>query len=117
MNPQECSICLTDSINILNKCTTQCSHNFCKDCLDKWFDKGKSSCPMCRQTLQYFNHNGENTRIISIEKPITINQQPIPTSFQRVTITKGLYTSLVFSSIALITSNSLTIFWFLLYCN
>ena len=72
MNPQECSICLTDSINILNKCTTQCSHNFCKGCLDKWFDKGKSSCPMCRQTLQYFNHNGENTRIISIEKSITI---------------------------------------------
>ena len=81
MNPHECSICLTDSINILNKCTTQCSHNFCKDCLDKWFDKGKSSCPMCRQTLQYFNYNGENTRIISIEKPITgINNQSLQIS-------------------------------------
>ncbi|KAF2806845.1 uncharacterized protein BDZ99DRAFT_500890 [Mytilinidion resinicola] len=29
----------------------QCGHIFGADCLSKWFDQGKASCPMCRATL------------------------------------------------------------------
>ena len=49
----ECSICLTNDIIPFNKCITQCSHSFCKGCLDKWFDRGKNTCPMCRKTDNY----------------------------------------------------------------
>ena len=60
-----CSICLND-ISIENICRTNCNHEFCKKCLDLWFDKNKFTCPMCRTRIQYFNHNGENNRIVCI---------------------------------------------------
>jgi len=60
-----CSICF----NYISKediCKTNCNHEFCKTCLDLWFDKNKLSCPMCRTQIQYFNHNGINNRVICI---------------------------------------------------
>ena len=60
-----CSICFNDILKE-NICKTNCNHEFCKKCLDSWFDKNKISCPMCRTNIQYFNHNGENNRIVSI---------------------------------------------------
>ena len=38
-------------------CSTGCSHVFCKECLDRWLDKGKKTCPLCRCTIQYFKNN------------------------------------------------------------
>ena len=60
-----CSICFND-ISKKNICRTNCNHEFCKTCLDLWFDKNKYSCPMCRTKIQYFNHNGTNNRIVCI---------------------------------------------------
>ena len=117
MDIPECAVCLTTNIIPTNKCITQCNHKFCKNCLDTWFDKGKNTCPMCRQALQYFNHNGANTRIISIERnrirptqPININNAP------RVTLTRGLYTLLIFSNMGLFISTGFGIFWYSYYC-
>ena len=77
----DCSVCLTENILPTNKCITECNHQFCKGCLDGWFNKGKITCPMCRKPLQYYNYNGENIRIISIEKyinrPIILLKQNI----------------------------------------
>ena len=93
----ECSICLTENIIPLDKCITQCNHNYCKNCLDKWFNKGKNTCPMCRQTLHYFEHNGHHTRIISVELP-HIRQ---PVNITHVTVTREFYQFMKITTMAL----------------
>jgi len=60
-----CSVCLGD-ISYNNLCKTECNHLFCKDCLDKWFNKNKISCPMCRNDIKYFNYKGVENRIVPI---------------------------------------------------
>jgi hypothetical protein len=42
-----CSICLIDKIA---NCQTNCRHNFCKSCIEKWMEN-KNSCPMCRKNI------------------------------------------------------------------
>ena len=44
----ECSICLNELIEE-NTCTTGCNHQFCKVCLDEWFNSKNLSCPLCRE--------------------------------------------------------------------
>ena len=105
----ECSICLVENIMPLDKCITQCNHNYCKNCLDSWFNKGKDTCPMCRQPIHYFSYNGQSTRIISVERPIPRR----PVDIRYVTITRGLYTSLIFSNVLLLMSNGLMMFLYI----
>ena len=62
----KCSICLDNDIEDNVLCSTGCSHQFCKKCLDEWFDQGKFSCPMCRSEIKYFNYQGENNRIVKV---------------------------------------------------
>lgn len=66
----ECSICLVQDISEAEKCTNNCGHNYCKPCLDGWFNTGKYTCPLCILPIQYFKYNDENFRII---KPINNN--------------------------------------------
>ena len=61
---QSCIICLKDNILNENMCSTGCSHVFCKECLDRWLDKGKKTCPICRCTIQYFENNDINYRVV-----------------------------------------------------
>jgi hypothetical protein len=117
----DCSVCLTENILPTNKCITECNHQFCKDCLDTWFNKGKLTCPMCRKPLKYYNYNGENIRIISIEKIVNVPVQsgairPL-TNFRTITISRRLYIGLIFSNLGLIVSSSFGIFWFLHNCH
>lgn len=60
----ECSICLSESILPENECINSCGHSFCKQCLDRWLDQGKKQCPMCRQDIKYFEHDGDKYRLI-----------------------------------------------------
>jgi len=62
----KCSICLGNDIEDHVLCSTECSHQFCKKCLDEWFDQDKTSCPMCRAEIKYFNYQGENNRIVKV---------------------------------------------------
>ena len=103
----ECTICLTNNIIAFNKCITQCNHNFCKKCLDTWFDQGKNTCPMCRQSLQYFTYNGLSTRVISVEKEQIIPPGPnIPV----VTVTKSFYNSMKYITMMLISANIIELY-------
>ena len=53
---ENCPICF----NIINEnTTTNCGHSFCNSCIEEWFNKGNSECPMCRQRVSYFMLNGE----------------------------------------------------------
>ena len=114
MDIHECSICLTTNICQNNKCITQCNHSFCKQCLDKWFDKGKNTCPMCRSQLQYFTHDGSYTRVISIDRPLTA---PTTHHNRNVSVTQGFYNALFISLTGSIMVNGLMISLYVLHCD
>jgi hypothetical protein len=68
----ECPICFN---NIVGKdiCITNCKHQFCYDCLKKWFEKKKDTCPNCRQKIDTFEYHNEKNRIIYINTIDDIN--------------------------------------------
>ena len=33
------------------KCTFICKHAFCYECVQKWYEGGANSCPMCRRSM------------------------------------------------------------------
>ena len=70
-----CSICL-DDINDSIMCFTNCNHSYCKTCLDKWFDKGNNSCPLCRGQIKYFKYQNETNRVIILNSNIN-NSSPV----------------------------------------
>ena len=109
----ECSICLTTDIVLIDKCITQCNHNYCKNCLDSWFNKGKNTCPMCRQPLQYFVHNGHNTRVISVERP----RVRVPPNLGHVTVTRSFYQAMKITTMILTGANLFTLYLITQYCN
>tara|TARA_B100000212_G_C27289819_1_gene496753 strand:- start:44 stop:562 length:519 start_codon:yes stop_codon:yes gene_type:complete len=91
----ECSICLIPTIEEREKCTNDCGHSFCKSCLDTWLNRGKFSCPLCRNPITYFDYNSEKYRLIKIPQrnPINQNQQH---QFPTVTINKSVFKCLKF---------------------
>ena len=70
----ECCICLNEHIIELNKCLTNCNHDFCRICLIEWFNKGKTSCPLCRNDIDYFMNNYEKNNIIKVKIPVSSNR-------------------------------------------
>jgi len=79
-----CSICLAPILSD-DLCITDCNHEFCKECLDKWFNENKLSCPLCRSTIEYFNYNNINNRIVCIIKNI---RDTSPINVQHIIITR-----------------------------
>ena len=59
-----CSICLEEAVENENICETNCSHFFCQTCLDEWFNRGQISCPICRDSINYFKNMETNYRVI-----------------------------------------------------
>ena len=59
---EQCSVCLTEEI--VDLCTTNCDHAYCKACLDSWFNRGNKSCPLCRQDIQYITNDEETYRVV-----------------------------------------------------
>lgn len=99
MNVQ-CSICLQDIINI-NTCITNCHHRYCVDCLNRWFDRGQSSCPMCRGTVRYITHDNQSHRIIFNRLDNQDNQPHVQVQGNNVLITKQFYKFIKLSYILL----------------
>ena len=91
MNVQ-CSICLQEIINI-NTCVTNCHHRYCVDCLNRWFDRGQSSCPMCRGTVRYITHDNQSHRIIfnRLDNQHIQSQPHVQSQGNNVRITKQFY--------------------------
>ena len=61
---QFCAVCLNEEILNEHICITNCSHIFCRTCLDNWFNQGKGSCPICRTPIQYFKNEDNNYRVV-----------------------------------------------------
>ncbi len=107
INNNECSVCF-NTITLEQLCITNCNHNFCKECLDKWFNIGKSSCPMCRTPIDYFKHLNKDTRVICVTK--TINRPPLPNNNGNLIIQRRLYLILLTGSIWSLISSGLNIY-------
>lgn len=61
----ECAICLEPYVD---KCETNCKHEFCKKCLNNWVQSRKISCPICRTKIRYYLFNSEIYEIIIYRK-------------------------------------------------
>ena len=57
-----CSICLISPIPPLNVCVTNCSHRFCKTCLETWQNRINRDCPICREDITYYMYNNSQIR-------------------------------------------------------
>ena len=110
LNMDTCPICFND-MNFDSRCITNCNHEFCKSCLDNWFDKGKISCPNCRIDIRYITHMNIKVRLLLIQekiiREIIINE---PNQANRLVIKKYLYTSLFAGNIICLASVALNIY-------
>ena len=48
---KKCPICL-NSLENHTRCITNCNHEFCIDCINKWININKIYCPLCKQQLK-----------------------------------------------------------------
>ena len=44
-----CSICNKPFIEPIS---TPCDHTFCRDCIKRWIEKNRKTCPTCRQQIK-----------------------------------------------------------------
>jgi|TARA_B110000285_G_C15011445_1_gene556663 hypothetical protein len=105
-----CSICLDENIEEEDISTTNCSHSFCNKCLEDWLNKGKYSCPLCRNEIKTFITNDKETRILPIQvrsNTPMINNIPVTTIIRNLVNSNILlkYGLCLTLSILAITSN------------
>ncbi len=70
-NNHICTICMKEDLNDEEIYFTNCDHEFCKSCLDDWFQRGNQSCPLCRTEIDTYKYKDENYKLIIHE---TINE-------------------------------------------
>jgi hypothetical protein len=63
---KQCSICL-DEFKNEEICITNCNHNYCNDCLTRWFEQNKVECPLCRSEIKNFFCNDTLNNIVKVE--------------------------------------------------
>ena len=67
-----CSICLGDIVED-NLCKTNSNHEFCKSCLDLWFQSHNNTCPMCRHEFPSEEKKVEEEELEEERKEIDVN--------------------------------------------
>ena len=60
-----CSICL-QNVNEDEKCTTNCNHSFCLNCINNWFEQNTDICPLCRRRIISYDSRDGKHHIITI---------------------------------------------------
>ena len=110
---EQCAICL-DSIVDEQECINNCGHKFCKSCLDRYLDSGKIECPLCRQPIQYFEHNSEHFRLI-LKKVSDRQREPRVLQPNNLVVDRKRYMIYRFLFIALFTTNIMDMFMHKIY--
>lgn len=110
---EQCAICL-DSIVDEQECINNCGHKFCKPCLDQYLDSGKNECPLCRQPIQYFEHNSEHFRLI-LKKVTDRQREPRVLQPNHLVVDRKKYMIYKFIFIALFTTNIMDMFMHKIY--
>ena len=60
----KCTICLKENLNDEEIYYTNCNHEFCKSCLDDWFQRGNQSCPLCRSEITEYKYKDEKYKLV-----------------------------------------------------
>ena len=123
----ECAICLKTDIIEEEICINNCGHNFCKPCIDTWFNRGHNSCPICRQIITYFDNGPNRYRIIfrnnrspravrparpvNAANPVNADNAVQDEPDNGIYITKKLMDSLKFTGVALIGLLSIQLYY------
>ena len=110
---EQCAICL-DTIVDEQECINNCGHKFCKSCLDQYLDSGKTECPLCRQPIQYFEHNSEHFRLI-LKKVTDRQREPRVLQPNHLVVDRKKYMIYKFIFIALFTTNIMDMFMHKIY--
>ena len=63
-NNISCSICIKEDFSNDDIYTTNCGHEFCKSCLDDWFQRGNVTCPLCRGEITDYTHQNKNYKLV-----------------------------------------------------
>ena len=71
-NDKTCIVCYNYTIPE-DLCETNCKHIYCNSCLNNWFNKGKTSCPMCRQDIISYVNNGDVNKIVKVGNLGSVN--------------------------------------------
>ena len=90
----ECPVCLQEELDKNIFCYTDCEHSICKECFDKWLDKGERSCPICRNQIKFYNYQDNNYRIVFKFNRIIIQPTPLVHRNVRI-ITRRFYNACV----------------------
>ena len=69
-----CSICLTEVRSTRSNTRLRCGHIFHTECLDKWKEKGKNTCPTCRKLFDV----SKFTVTITVTNNDTGNSDSVP---------------------------------------
>ncbi|GLT44002.1 hypothetical protein SLA2020_179210 [Shorea laevis] len=48
LEPNECTVCLSEIKEGENVRKLKCKHTFHRDCLDQWLQQYRATCPLCR---------------------------------------------------------------------
>ena len=71
---KECPICFKE-MNSNELCITDCNHEFCNVCLNKWLDRNRNDCPKCRKIIKNFKQNDIITKIINVNSNIELTNR------------------------------------------
>jgi hypothetical protein len=95
-----CVICLNNKLTTLERCTTQCNHIMCTECLDQVLDN-QQSCPMCRSDITSYTCDGIQNRLLYKEKKrvrhiqTIIDNRYIPSKVSKVVLPILLTTNIL----------------------
>ena len=102
INNYTCTVCMKEGLTNEEIYYTNCNHEFCKSCLDDWFQIGNKSCPLCRSEIDNYKYKGENYKLIIHEiNNLENNQNNIelnindPRIIRRLMQTNNIFNTLV----------------------
>lgn len=75
MTNHSCTICMKEDLIDEDIYHTNCGHEFCRPCLDDWFQRGNNSCPLCRSKIDIYKYKSENYRLVIHEINNGINNE------------------------------------------
>lgn len=68
-----CGICLEQ---IVNPSSLSCKHVFCSECIIPWLQKGKRSCPTCRDTPKSYDSDSSSNSVYDYDDSESEDNQP-----------------------------------------
>ena len=118
-----CTICMKEDLINEDIYNTNCGHEFCKTCLDDWFQRGNNSCPLCRSKIDTYKYKDENYKLVLHEINNEINNEDFqininnPLILRRIMDTNIIFRGLVKQNAKLRVFLFLTMAGFLLTFN